>query len=75
MITVLLVLVPTPLIEFRYYILPFLFYRLHIRLPGAFPLLGEVALYALINVATLWLFISKPFVWNDHPNELQRFMW
>jgi alpha-1,2-glucosyltransferase len=71
---VLLVLVPTPLIEFRYYILPFLFYRLHIRQPATSPLLGELALNVVINAVTLWLFLAKPFMWADHPN-LQRFMW
>ena len=74
-VTVILTLVPTPLVEFRYYILPFIFYRLHIPQPKMPRLAAEITLFAAINVITLWLFLQKPFVWPSAPQEVQRFMW
>lgn len=75
-LVVALVLVPTPLLEFRYFITPFVLWFLH-----AAPTLVEsstraalgVALNVLINAATLAVFITRPFEWNDGSEA--RFMW
>lgn len=66
--------VPQKLLEFRYFILPYLFYRLHIPLPSLPRLLMEFALYTAVNAATICLFLYKTFQWPDSP-AVQRFMW
>jgi alpha-1,2-glucosyltransferase len=66
-------LVPSPLIEPRYYIMPFILARLHLvsdRRTGL-----ELAWYALLNGVTLWLFLTRPFRWPQDPHQWQRFMW
>ncbi|KEI39856.1 glycosyltransferase family 59 protein [Mixia osmundae IAM 14324] len=75
-----LALVPTPLIEPRYYILPFLVYRLHLSRPQTATrrqwqlcLLFETASYVGINALTLYVFLYKPFKWPSESG-LQRFM-
>ncbi|XP_028810579.1 dol-P-Glc:Glc(2)Man(9)GlcNAc(2)-PP-Dol alpha-1,2-glucosyltransferase isoform X1 [Denticeps clupeoides] len=66
--------VPQRLLEFRYFILPYLLYRVHMPLPPAPRLLLESALYAAVNAATLHVFLHKPFQWPDSA-AVQRFMW
>ncbi|KAI7902365.1 alpha-2-glucosyltransferase Alg10 [Cokeromyces recurvatus] len=71
-----LTLVPSPLLEFRYFIIPFLFYMVHIPPPKqTWRLLSGLAFYIFIHLITLYLFLFKPFVWLNEPNQLQRFMW
>ncbi|XP_060926636.1 dol-P-Glc:Glc(2)Man(9)GlcNAc(2)-PP-Dol alpha-1,2-glucosyltransferase [Limanda limanda] len=66
--------VPQKLLEFRYFIVPYLMYRLHMPLPSL-PRLGvEFALYTVVNAATIYIFITKTFHWPDSP-ATQRFMW
>jgi len=72
-------IVPSPLLEFRYFVLPYLFWRLHLspaivdnaRWRGILEYLG----YETINLITLWIFMSKPFVWDSEPGIIQRFIW
>ncbi|KAG7276368.1 hypothetical protein CRUP_014400 [Coryphaenoides rupestris] len=66
--------VPQRLLEFRYFIVPFLMYRLHVPLPSLPRLLLELALYAAVNGATLYLFLARPFLWPGSA-DTQRFMW
>ncbi|KAK0535019.1 glucosyltransferase [Tilletia horrida] len=83
-----LTLVPSPLIEPRYFLVPYVVWRAHI-VPagvarrtqadtgqGAVPLwqAAEGAWYLLINVVTVAVFLYRPFKW---PSEAgwQRFMW
>ena len=74
-----LTIVPSPLLEFRYFVLPYLFWRLHLspaivdnaRWRGILEYLG----YETINLITLWIFMSKPFVWDSEPGIIQRFIW
>ncbi|XP_078409659.1 dol-P-Glc:Glc(2)Man(9)GlcNAc(2)-PP-Dol alpha-1,2-glucosyltransferase isoform X1 [Cetorhinus maximus] len=66
--------VPQKLLEFRYFIVPYLIYRLNIPMPLGFKILAELALYSLINVLTIYLFLNKTFQWPDR-KEVQRFMW
>ncbi|XP_014863214.1 PREDICTED: putative Dol-P-Glc:Glc(2)Man(9)GlcNAc(2)-PP-Dol alpha-1,2-glucosyltransferase [Poecilia mexicana] len=65
---------PQELLEFRYFIIPYLMYRLHMPLSPLSRLVGEFLLYTIVNVATIYLFIAKSFSW---PLALttQRFMW
>ncbi|KAF4079619.1 hypothetical protein AMELA_G00180100 [Ameiurus melas] len=66
--------VPQKLLEFRYFILPYLLYRVHVPLSSLPRLLLEFALYAAVNAATIYIFIQKTFQWPDSP-AVQRFMW
>ncbi|XP_041058403.1 dol-P-Glc:Glc(2)Man(9)GlcNAc(2)-PP-Dol alpha-1,2-glucosyltransferase isoform X1 [Carcharodon carcharias] len=66
--------VPQKLLEFRYFIVPYLIYRLNIPMPLGFKILAELALYSLVNVLTIYLFLNKTFQWPDR-KEVQRFMW
>ena len=67
-------LVPQMLLEFRYFIVPYIFFRLHSGFTSYVQVVLEFGLYAAVNAATLYLFMEKPFTW---PNEtgLQRFLW
>lgn len=73
---VVLSLVPSPLLELRYYIIPFTFYMIHIPPPSntirTFLALG---LYLSIHVVTVYLLLKKPFTWPNEPDQLQRFLW
>ncbi|XP_020508653.2 dol-P-Glc:Glc(2)Man(9)GlcNAc(2)-PP-Dol alpha-1,2-glucosyltransferase [Labrus bergylta] len=66
--------VPQKLLEFRYFIVPYLMYRLHMPLPTLPRLVVEFLLYTAVNAATLYIFISKTFHWPDSA-VTQRFMW
>lgn len=66
--------VPQKLLEFRYFIVPYLMYRLHMPLPSLPRLAIEFLLYTAVNVATIYIFISKTFHWPDS-TATQRFMW
>lgn len=66
--------VPQKLLEFRYFILPYLLYRIHVPLSSLPRLLLEFALYTAVNAATIYIFIQKTFQWPDSPT-VQRFMW
>ncbi|KAJ3023109.1 putative Dol-P-Glc:Glc(2)Man(9)GlcNAc(2)-PP-Dol alpha-1,2-glucosyltransferase [Thoreauomyces humboldtii] len=70
-----LTLVPTPLLDFRYYVVPYLIYRVHANPPDARQLFLEIVLNCCVNVATLYLFGERTFEWPSEPGVLQRFMW
>lgn len=69
-----LCLVPQRLLEFRYFIVPFLMLRLHIRLKTWWQLVAEFILFVCINASTIYLFITRTFYWPDS-QEVQRFLW
>uniref|UniRef100_A0A8C7VWQ3 Dol-P-Glc:Glc(2)Man(9)GlcNAc(2)-PP-Dol alpha-1,2-glucosyltransferase n=1 Tax=Oncorhynchus mykiss TaxID=8022 RepID=A0A8C7VWQ3_ONCMY len=66
--------VPQKLLEFRYFIVPYLLYRLHMPLPSLTRLVLEFLFYTAVNTATLYIFINKTFQWPNSP-AVQRFMW
>ncbi|XP_060050622.1 dol-P-Glc:Glc(2)Man(9)GlcNAc(2)-PP-Dol alpha-1,2-glucosyltransferase isoform X2 [Erinaceus europaeus] len=66
--------VPQRLLEFRYFILPYLIYRLNVPLPPTARLVCELAAHTAVNALTFYVFLNKPFRWPDSP-DLQRFMW
>ncbi|KAI1660663.1 glycosyltransferase family 59 protein [Daldinia decipiens] len=87
-------LITAPLVEPRYFILPWVFWRLLIPTRPIFAGLGltsliskhlvpllETVWFLLINVATMYIFITRPFYWRGQDGELldggnvQRFMW
>lgn len=70
----LLTIVPAYLLEFRYFIIPYIIWRLHLRITNRWALSFELLTNILINLITFYLFIFKTFNWS-HSNEIQRFMW
>ena len=69
-----LALVPSPLIELRYFIVPYMFVRLHVPPPKKWALALEFGMCFLINFAAFGLFFTKEFTWPDTPGT-QRIMW
>ncbi|KAL6903554.1 hypothetical protein ACP4OV_004367 [Aristida adscensionis] len=69
-----LVLVPAPLVEFRYYTIPFIILVLHSPVLGHAELLALGSIYAVIDLVTLAMFLFRPFHWEHEPGT-QRFMW
>ncbi|EFC45755.1 alpha-2-glucosyltransferase [Naegleria gruberi] len=65
-------LIPLPLIEFRYFIIPFMILNLNTSSSDRQEFVN-ILWYLLINGATLYMFLFKPFVGPDG-NEA-RFMW
>ncbi len=74
-ICVVINLVPQYLLEFRYFVVPFMLQRLQIRPQSWWNLLAEFCLFQCLNAFTLFVFMYKTFEWEHMPNELQRFMW
>lgn len=79
MLTTALSLITAPLVEPRYFIIPWVMWRLHV---ASYPELQEKIMswtermwYLAINVATCWIFLNKPFEWPSEPGVAQRFMW
>ncbi|XP_024372620.1 dol-P-Glc:Glc(2)Man(9)GlcNAc(2)-PP-Dol alpha-1,2-glucosyltransferase [Physcomitrium patens] len=71
------VLVPTPLIEFRYYTIPMYLIALHCRMEQDHEDLESLLvalIYTAVNVSTMYLFLYRPFQWAHEPG-VQRFMW
>ncbi|GAA5820405.1 hypothetical protein JCM11491_006884, partial [Sporobolomyces phaffii] len=73
-----LVLVPTPLLEPRYFLTPFLFLRLYLARPASSTststpdrrstrrarVVLEAVLYVAVQAACVWLFLEKSFTWD-----------
>lgn len=79
MLTTALSLVTAPLVEPRYFIVPWVMWRLHV---ASYPETQEKIIswtermwYLAINAATCWMFLNKPFEWPSEPGVAQRFMW
>ncbi|XP_058761135.1 dol-P-Glc:Glc(2)Man(9)GlcNAc(2)-PP-Dol alpha-1,2-glucosyltransferase [Vicia villosa] len=68
------VLVPAPLIEFRYYTIPFYFLVLHCNIRDDPHWLLTGMLYLGVNIFTMLMFLFRPFHW-DHEPGIQRFIW
>ena len=63
------------LLEFRYFILPFMLLRLSINDRKGSKLCLELTQAMAINVITLYVFCHRPFFWSTHPTTPQRFMY
>ncbi|GMI96513.1 homolog of yeast ALG10 [Hibiscus trionum] len=68
------VLIPAPLIEFRYYTIPFYFFVLHTNINHSRSWLLIGILYTVLDVFTMTTFLFRPFRW-DHEPGIQRFIW
>lgn len=67
-------LVPAPLIEFRYYTIPFYIFVLHSRITEDYKWAIMGVLYVAVNIFTMSMFLFRPFHW-DHEPGTQRFVW
>ena len=74
-ICVFLSVVPQMLLEFRYFILPYILIRAQIKPTCWKSLAMETVMVVLVNIVTIYLFLFKPFHWEQEPDRLQRFMW
>ncbi|KAL6138722.1 hypothetical protein ACLB2K_064001 [Fragaria x ananassa] len=68
------VLFPAPLIEFRYYTIPFFFLILHSHIDDYQSWLIMGFLYTAVNAFTMVMFLYCPFHWSHEPGT-QRFIW
>ncbi len=68
-------LTPQFLLEFRYFVIPYLLYRLQVRPLCWWRLSAELTMFIVINFATLYLFLFRTFRWPHEPEAVQRFMW
>ncbi|XP_027352245.1 dol-P-Glc:Glc(2)Man(9)GlcNAc(2)-PP-Dol alpha-1,2-glucosyltransferase isoform X2 [Abrus precatorius] len=68
------VLIPAPLIEFRYYTIPFYIMALHCDIRDDRSWLFTGTLYIGVNIFTMMMFLFRPFHW-DHEPGIQRFIW
>jgi len=89
LITTALSVVTAPLVEPRYFIIPWIIWRLHVpSLPASLTTkersntigyhlrLGSETLWLLaINAAVTYVFIYRGFTWPNEPGKVQRFLW
>ena len=78
-------LITAPLVEPRYFIIPWVMWRLHVpsnaRSQGKgkggydWRLWGETAWFLVVNGVTGWVFLYRGFEWMQEPGVVQRFMW
>ncbi|KAG0450777.1 hypothetical protein HPP92_026578 [Vanilla planifolia] len=67
------VLIPAPLVEFRYYTIPLYLLILNTRI-GNMQWMAIGVLYTSVNIITMFIFLFKPFHW-DNELGIQRFIW
>lgn len=67
--------VPQKLLEFRYFIFPYLFFRLHLKDVSYRQILLELGLHVAVNAAVIHLFLHRTFTWESDASSVQRFMW
>ncbi|GER54370.1 Dol-P-Glc:Glc(2)Man(9)GlcNAc(2)-PP-Dol alpha-1,2-glucosyltransferase [Striga asiatica] len=67
-------LVPAPLIEFRYYTIPFFFLVLHSNVTDSWSSVFTGIFYLAVNCFTMFMFLFRPFSWK-HESGTQRFIW
>ncbi|KAH6639335.1 alpha-1,2 glucosyltransferas-like protein alg10 [Boeremia exigua] len=87
LVTTALSVVTAPLVEPRYFIVPWIVWRLHVpHAPTVFStggrtyapdlrVLVETVWLLAINQTLQYLFLNKPFTWPSEPGKLQRFLW
>lgn len=75
LVCILLLTIFQKLLEFRYFILPFILLRLSMQDKKTSKLLIELGQAILINGVTLYVFCHRTFFWSTHPDIPQRFMY
>ncbi|KAI5952544.1 ALG10 [Candida jiufengensis] len=74
-VAIVLTIVPSPLFEPRYYIIPLIIFRLYIAPSYAFANVFEFLWLNLINVITSYIFFNYQFTWLSEPGSIQRIIW
>ncbi|XP_050454023.1 putative Dol-P-Glc:Glc(2)Man(9)GlcNAc(2)-PP-Dol alpha-1,2-glucosyltransferase [Cataglyphis hispanica] len=69
-----MILIPQLLVEPRYFILPYIFYRLSMKRPEKWQIYLESLTIFTINCLQFFIFSSKVFYWKDQPYG-QRISW
>ncbi|KAK6030736.1 DIE2/ALG10 family protein, partial [Ostertagia ostertagi] len=70
------VVVPAHLLEPRYFIIPYVLWRLSAKTSSnRFIIAAEILSQLLVFLAIFLLFLFKPFEWANEPGVKQRFMW
>lgn len=85
--TTALSVITAPLVEPRYFIIPWIIWRLHVpHAPSTFTIRGrtyslnirvvlETVWLLVINQALQYLFLHRTFTWPNEPGKVQRFLW
>ncbi|KAI6201926.1 Dol-P-Glc:Glc(2)Man(9)GlcNAc(2)-PP-Dol alpha-1,2-glucosyltransferase [Aphelenchoides besseyi] len=73
-ISVCLCLIPAHLVEFRYYIIPYSIARINFHQNNTLLVCLEILAHVVVNFFTIDLFLNRPFVWANEPENVQRFM-
>ena len=68
-----IVLIPQKLLEFRYFIVPYLLFRLNLRASSWLQLFIEGLVYTAVNLSTMWIFLRRTHTQNGLSG--QRIMW
>ena len=68
------VLIPQLLIEPRYFIIPYILYRLLIEKPRDWQIIMESVTMLTVNFAQFYIFVNKTCYWSDQPHP-QRISW
>ncbi|XP_076243819.1 alpha-1,2-glucosyltransferase Alg10 [Calliopsis andreniformis] len=69
-----LVLIPQLLVEPRYFIIPYILYRVLIEKPKNWQIIMEFITTLVINFLQFYIFVNKEFYWSDQPHP-QRISW
>jgi alpha-1,2-glucosyltransferase len=67
-------LIPQSLLEFRYFMIPFMIWRLNSTTISVKQYVMELAFNAALDLLTIYIFMYKKFRWDGHDGH-QRFMW
>lgn len=70
----LIAIVPAYLLEFRYFIISYIIWRLHLRVDNQWAFRFELLSNVLINLATIYIFVYRTFYW-ENSSDVQRIMW
>lgn len=81
-ISIFSLLVPSPLLELRYFIVPYFLYRTHVdtkKIYGSLKkqkvaIFTEMIFHLILHISLIFLFIARPFKW-ENSDEWQRFVW
>ena len=74
-LAIVLTLVPSPLLEFRYFILPYYFYRIF-TFKKEDSTQGKIFMNIIVNAVVFWIFLFKTFKTTSGEETIQqRFLW
>ncbi|KAL1612252.1 glucosyltransferase [Paraconiothyrium brasiliense] len=77
--TTALSLITAPLVEPRYFIIPWVIWRLHVPATKSrattLQLVLETVWLLAVNIGVGYMFLNKGFEWPNEPGKVQRFLW